>query len=95
MNMSDNNSNNSNEENKDNKKECFFKRHSAFILYSAVCIIFLLVLIFKYSKYTDESKILIENSIKQFELNSQIQLSNYYEFLKEAVTNESFEIKSL
>ena len=71
----------------------FFKRHFTFILYSFICIIFLLVLICKYSKYTNESKTLIESSIKQFESNSQIQLSNYYEFLKETVTNESFENK--
>ena len=32
-------------------------------------------------------------SIGKFEANSQIQLSNYYEFLKETVTNESFENK--
>lgn len=63
------------------------------MLYSIICIIFLLILICKYSKYTNESKALIENSIKQFELNSQTQLSNYYEFLKETVTNESFESK--
>ncbi|MEI0699156.1 tetratricopeptide repeat protein [Brachyspira intermedia] len=62
-------------------------------MYSVICIIFLLVLICKYSKYTNESKTLIESSIKQFESNSQIQLSNYYEFLKETVTNESFENK--
>ncbi|MEI0489777.1 hypothetical protein R4P96_09945 [Brachyspira pulli] len=92
--MSDTNNTNNNKSNIENKKEeSFFKRHSTFILYSLICIIFLLVLIDKYSKYTDESKTLIENSIKQFELNSQIQLSNYYEFLKETVTNESFENK--
>ncbi|WP_085168849.1 tetratricopeptide repeat protein [Brachyspira hyodysenteriae] len=89
----DNNTNN-NKSNVENKQEeCFFKRHSTFILYSIICITFLLVLICKYSKYTNESKTLIENSIKQFELNSQIQLSNYYEFLKETITNESFENK--
>ena len=81
----------SNVENK--KEECPVKKHSTFILYSVICIIFLLVLICKYSKYANESKTLIENSIKQFELNSQIQLSNYYEFLKATVTNESFENK--
>ncbi|MEI0749418.1 hypothetical protein [Brachyspira pulli] len=92
--MSDTNNTNNNKSNIKNKQEeCFFKRHFTFILYSFICIIFLLFLICKYSKYTDESKTLIENSIKQFELNSQIQLSNYYEFLKETVTNESFENK--
>ena len=92
--MSDTNNTNNNKSNIENKQEeDFFKRHFTFILYSLICIIFLLFLICKYSKYTDESKTLIENSIKQFELNSQIQLSNYYEFLKETVTNESFENK--
>lgn len=99
--MSDNNTNTENTNNNTNndksnskeKNECPLKRHSTFILYSAICIIFLLILICKYSKYTNESKTLIENSIKQFELNSQTQLSNYYEFLKETVTNESFESK--
>ncbi|MEI0562925.1 hypothetical protein R4K56_02780 [Brachyspira pulli] len=92
--MSDTNNTNNNKSNIENKQEeDFFKRHFTFILYSLICVIFLLVLICKYSKYTDESKTLIENSIKQFELNSQIQLSNYYEFLKETVTNESFENK--
>ena len=96
--MSDNDNNNTNNGNnktkeKNEKNEYPLKRHSTFILYSAICIIFLLVLICKYSKYTNESKALIENSIKQFELNSQTQLSNYYEFLKATVTNESFESK--
>ena len=99
--MSDNNTNTENTNNNTNndnnntkeKNECPLKRHSTFILYSAICIIFLLILICKYSKYTNESKTLIENSIKQFELNSQTQLSNYYEFLKETVTNKSFESK--
>ncbi|ANN63478.1 hypothetical protein A9X81_06240 [Brachyspira hyodysenteriae] len=89
----DNNTKNNKSNIENKQEECFFKRHSTFILYSLICIIFLLVLICKYSKYTDESKTLIENSIKQFELNSQIQLSNYYEFLRETVTNESFENK--
>lgn len=94
-NNTDNSTNNNKNNAKENKikKESFFKRHSTFILYSIICITFLLVLICKYSKYTNESKTLIENSIKQFELNSQIQLSNYYEFLKETITNESFENK--
>ncbi|MEI0592649.1 tetratricopeptide repeat protein [Brachyspira pilosicoli] len=95
-NNTNNDNNNTKEKNKSNKKNIiidFFKRHFSFMLYSIICIIFLLVLICKYSKYTNESKALIENSIKQFELNSQTQLSNYYEFLKETVTNESFESK--
>lgn len=99
--MSDNNTNTENTNNNTNndksnskeKNECPLKIHFSFMLYSIICIIFLLVLICKYSKYTNESKTLIENSIKQFELNSQTQLSNYYEFLKETVTNESFESK--
>ncbi|WP_288695151.1 hypothetical protein [uncultured Brachyspira sp.] len=95
-NNTNNDNNNTKEKNKSNKKNIiidFFKRHFSFMLYSIICIIFLLILICKYSKYTNESKTLIENSIKQFELNSQTQLSNYYEFLKETVTNESFESK--
>ena len=95
-NNTNNDNNNTKEKNKTNKKNIiidFFKRHFSFMLYSIICIIFLLILICKYSKYTNESKTLIENSIKQFELNSQTQLSNYYEFLKETVTNESFESK--
>lgn len=99
--MSDNNTNTENINNNTNndksnskeKNECPLKIHFSFMLYSIICIIFLLILICKYSKYTNESKTLIENSIKQFELNSQTQLSNYYEFLKETVTNESFESK--
>ena len=35
----------------------------------------------------------MDYSIGKFETNSQIQLSNYYEFLKETITNESFENK--
>ena len=35
----------------------------------------------------------MDYSIGKFETNSQIQLSNYYEFLKATVTNESFENK--
>lgn len=95
-NNTNNDNNNTKEKNKSNKKNIiidFFKRHFSFMLYSIICIIFLLILICKYSKYTNESKTLIENSIKQFELNSQTQLSNYYEFLKKTVTNESFESK--
>ncbi|WP_157149469.1 tetratricopeptide repeat protein [Brachyspira pilosicoli] len=88
-----NNNTNNDKSNSKEKNECPLKIHFSFMLYSIICIIFLLVLICKYSKYTNESKALIENSIKQFELNSQTQLSNYYEFLKETVTNESFESK--
>lgn len=66
--MSDTNNTNNNKSNIKNKQEeDFFKRHFTFILYSFICIIFLLFLICKYSKYTDESKTLIENSIKQYE----------------------------
>ena len=88
-----NNNTNNDKSNSKEKNECPLKIHFSFMLYSIICIIFLLILICKYSKYTNESKALIENSIKQFELNSQTQLSNYYEFLKETVTNESFESK--
>lgn len=88
-----NNNTNNDKSNSKEKNECPLKIHFSFMLYSIICIIFLLILICKYSKYTNESKTLIENSIKQFELNSQTQLSNYYEFLKETVTNESFESK--
>lgn len=76
-NMSDNNNteninNNTNNDksNSKEKNECPLKIHFSFMLYSIICIIFLLILICKYSKYTNESKALIENSIKQFELNS-------------------------
>ena len=52
--MSDTNNTNNNKSNIENKQEeDFFKRHFTFILYSFICIIFLLFLICKYSKYTD------------------------------------------
>ena len=73
-------SNNTNNSNKD---------HTTFILYIVVCTTSLLALIAIYFYYTNSIKKSIDDSIGKFETNSQIQLSNYYELLKETITNES------
>ena len=59
------------------------------LLYFIVCVVFLLVLLNKYEQYKNDSKELIEKSINQFENNSKIQLSNYYNSLKYIITNEN------
>ena len=87
-NVDNNRDNNSKEENKVNKKN-----NNTFILYIAICSIFLVALIVIYLLFSFSIKKSMNYSIVKFEINSQIQLSNYYEFLKETITNESFRSK--
>ncbi|AEM23321.1 hypothetical protein Bint_2727 [Brachyspira intermedia PWS/A] len=77
----------------DNTNNLNNRNNTTFILYIVVCSIFLIALIIIYLLFSSSIKKSMDYSIGKFETNSQIQLSNYYEFLKEMVTNESFENK--
>ncbi|WP_256097261.1 hypothetical protein [Brachyspira hampsonii] len=77
----------------DNTNNFNNKDNTTFILYIVVCSIFLIALILIYLLFSSSIKKSMDYSIGKFETNSKIQLSNYYEFLKETVTNESFESK--
>ena len=77
----------------DNTNNLNNRNNTTFILYIVVCSIFLIALIVIYLLFSYSIKKSTNDSLRKFETNSQIQLSNYYEFLKETVTNESFENK--
>ena len=77
----------------DNTNNLNNRNNTTFILYIVVCSIFLIALIIIYLLFSSSIKKSMDYSLGKFETNSQIQLSNYYEFLKATVTNESFENK--
>ncbi|WP_241033587.1 hypothetical protein [Brachyspira hampsonii] len=66
----------------DNTNNLNNKNNTIFILYIVVCSIFLIALIIIYFLFSYSIKKSMDYSIGKFETNSQIQLSNYYEFLK-------------